>query len=831
VLLALLGLAVTVPFSAPDGTGMQWDELVLTGVAGSSAWTVLQRTRTMTRAAARPWRLLGVAAAMFTVAQLMAGAFPGPEFDGFGVDDVLLFLGATAPLVTCAMLVRRVRRTRWAALVVDGAMVTTALLVMTEVLRTPLVDPVGTPDDLRSLVLAYGGYAAAMLGTGAALCTVSTAALRRSVTTMVLAVGLQATAAFSEAMAIIAPSPLWTACSDLAVALALQATVVAALRAPDRYDDRSARASAARVSPVGLVLLVGAVLSLPLALALSVLGHQPLTPGAEIGLAGVCCLLAVRLVLRIREDGRLTEDLVRSEEDFRELVESSSDGVAIVDDELRLLFTSPAARSMLGLPDTAEDVLLLDLVQPEDRLFVRTLSDPHGPEIHFRVGDRELEAASSERPGLGRRVLHLRDVTVRRRRERELERMAYTDHLTGLANRAQLFEDLAEDPAGERCLLELDLDGFKAVNDGAGHEAGDHLLVEVARRLHTVVRADDLVARLGGDEFAVLVNGTLDESVDVAQRVVEALARPHRVGDRSFAVGASVGVARLGVAGGQVAFREADAALRAAKQAGKGCVRVADQAQVPTAAGVDLDAALADGSVQLRYNVAGTAQVAVQNLHAVPVLSCPTGTLPPTELWAAAERQGRTGNLQRWLLNRVCSEVAGLPVPLTVALDLPAAGTDAENLVADVTDALAASGLPAERLALAVTEDVLTASPITLEVALHELYAAGVRICLDDYGMGRTLFAHLARIPISTVRVDVGALAPRGDSETALRILRSIADTARSFGVRTVAQGVDGGPLTEAAHRAGIDLVRSRAHPRALGLAELRELVTPALIP
>src|SRR4051794_15423339 len=337
-------------------------------------------------------------------------------------------------------------------------MVTLALLVVTEVVRAPLVNPANAPDDLRSLVLAYGGYAAVMLGPGGALCPVSTAALRRSVTTMVGAVALQAAAATCEAMAIVAPSALWTAGSDVAVALALQTTVLAALRAPDAYEKRTARAATPVVSPVGLTLLVTAVLTLPLAVAVSVLGHDPLTVPAELGIAVVLVLLGARLVLRIREDGRVTEDLVRHEEDFRELVESSSDGVVIVDDELNLLMISPAARGMLGLADGAEDVELPALVDPEDRSRLRAaLHGPQGPDLHFRVADRELEGTSTAHPGSGRRVLYLRDVTNRRARERELERMAYTDYLTGLPNRALLFQELDGSAAVRGCPLVLDL--------------------------------------------------------------------------------------------------------------------------------------------------------------------------------------------------------------------------------------------------------------------------------------------------------------------------------------------------------------------------------------
>jgi diguanylate cyclase (GGDEF)-like protein/PAS domain S-box-containing protein len=839
--LAMLGLVFTVPFSAPDGTGMQWDELVLGAVAASAAYGALKLARSMDTQAARPWRFLGAAALLFMVAQWLAAFFPGPEFDGFGIDDVLLFTGATAPVATCGLLARRVSRTRWGALLVDGLVITTALLVVTEVLRAPLVNPVGAPDDLRSLVLAYGGYAAVMLGAAGAMCTVSTAALRRSATVLIAAVALQSVAACAEAMAISAPSPMWTAVSDVCVALALQAVVLAAAYAPRRLVDRSARAAAPVVSRAGLALVLFAMLSLPLAIAFSVRAGRPLSVGAEIGCAVVFGLMALRLVLRIREDGRVTEDLVRSEEDFRELIEASSDGIAIMDDEFRLLFTSPAARSLLGIDDPDQDIALLDLIAPEDRALVRATTENvpagDGPPLHFHVGDgddtfRELEVTSSERPGSSRRVLYLRDVTVRRRRERELERMAYTDHLTGLPNRATLFQEMAAPSAVPRSLLVLDLDGFKAVNDIAGHESGDQLLVDVARRLNTVVRDDDLVARLGGDEFAVLVTGSAAEAVEVAHRVVDVLALPHSTGDWTFAVGASVGVAPLGAAGGQAAFREADAALRVAKQSGKGCVRVADEdAQAVVAAVDDLAAAIADGTMSLRLDAACDPDGRVGMLHAVPVWQHPVhGTVRGQDLWGGAERHGLSAGLQRWVLEHACAAVAALPDErVAVAISLPAGHVTADGLAADIAAVLAHCGLAPSRLVLSITEETLLTSTVALVSELAEARATGVQVCLDQFGMGHSLFALMARLPLDLVRADLTALAARDETDRALQVLGAIVHTSALFGLTTIAGGIHTPELREAAVSAGVQLLHGRALPHDLTVDEARALLGDAV--
>src|SRR3712207_958792 len=224
----------------------------------------------------------------------MAAAFPGPELDGFGADDVLLFACACTPLITCGLLARRGSRTRWTALIVDGLVITIALFTVTEVLRAPLVNPVNAPDDLRSLVLAYGGYAAVMLGGAGALCTVSTAALRRSVSVMIGAVGWQAAAACAEAMAIVDPSVVWTAASDVSVAMGLQTVVVAASFAPRQHADRTARAAAPVVSRLMLTLVVTAMLALPLAITVMELRSVGHSVYADIGFAVVFTLMALR---------------------------------------------------------------------------------------------------------------------------------------------------------------------------------------------------------------------------------------------------------------------------------------------------------------------------------------------------------------------------------------------------------------------------------------------------------------------------------------------------------------------------------------------------------
>jgi diguanylate cyclase (GGDEF)-like protein len=428
-------------------------------------------------------------------------------------------------------------------------------------------------------------------------------------------------------------------------------------------------------------------------------------------------------------------------------------------------------------------------------------------------------------------VLYLRDVTRRLARERELERMAYTDHLTGLPNRAQLFQELDASSATPRCLLVLDLDGFKAVNDVAGHQAGDQLLVEMARRLQALVREDDLVARLGGDEFAVVVSGSLEESVEVAQRVVDALALPHRTADRSFAVGASVGVAPLRSAGGQSAFREADDALRAAKSAGKGCVRVADQStHAVDDDALDLTAAMRAGELELRYDAVTAPDGTVTHVQARAAWLHPEhGRIDGQDLWAIAEKQGLLLAVQRWGVRRATREVAAMGGEVGLFLRLPSSQVPGDLMIAELKSALDRSGLAPSRLTITLSEETLLTSPAGLLPALERVRESGVRLVLSDYGMGHSLFALLARLPLDGVRVAVGALAGRDDDVRALQVLSAIVRTTTSFGLTTIADGIDTPELREGALAVGAEFVAGRVAPEDLRTEEVAALL--AVVP
>ncbi|MBB3677009.1 diguanylate cyclase domain-containing protein [Modestobacter versicolor] len=839
VLAGLAGLAVTVPLS-PEGTFPQWDNLVLAAVALTCSWRVSRRVRLLAPGDRRPWQVLGTSGLVFALASLLTGTGLGGSFGDLSLGDALLVVSVLGPTVSCALLAGRSHGTRWPVLALDGLAVTVALVVITDVLVLHRAVASGAVSGPRQpLVLAYGLYPAVAVGLAGALCTVSTVALRRSASAMLVMTTLLGSASALLAVLMVVPDPRWEAAADVATVLAMVAGALAVELAPTR--DRPGRTETApAINAAGLAITLGAVFGVPVTLVVALLLDVRVPDGAIALCALLLVLLLLRMLDRIKVSGRIREDLLRSEEDFRGLVEASSDGVAIVDAALRLEFTSPAARSLLGVLDSHPHPVLLDLLHEEDRPRVRLeLTGAVGevtPALHLRVpsaegGDpRELEVTHHERPGSGRRVLHLRDVTTRRRRERELERMAFTDHLTRLPNRAMLFQEMAALTAatGDRCLLVLDLDGFKAVNDSAGHEAGDLLLVEVARRLQGLLRTDDLVARLGGDEFAVLMAGDEESAVEAAQRVVEVLAQPYRVGDRTFSVGASVGLCRVHPGGGQLAFRQADAALGSAKQAGKGCWRVHTDDRVAQAAATsDVAAAMASGEVQLRFDLIANGDTGILSaVHAEPVwVHGDLGVLPAPELWAAAERQGQTSALQQWLITQACTDVAAIDDRLLVAVDLPAGLVHADELPGEVAAALATAGLAPHRLTLCFTEEVLQTSSAALIPALQTVHEAGIRLGLDDYGMGSTMWSVLARLPLDVVMVDVRNLASRGTTDRTLQLLGAIARSARTFDVDTVAKQVSSQEVLTELRTQGLVAVSGPVLPTGLVAPQVAALL------
>jgi diguanylate cyclase (GGDEF)-like protein len=400
----------------------------------------------------------------------------------------------------------------------------------------------------------------------------------------------------------------------------------------------------------------------------------------------------------------------------------------------------------------------------------------------------------------------------RERSEAVMRHQSLHDALTGLPNRALLFDRVEHAfSRAERfnlgvAVLLLDLDGFKTVNDSLGHQAGDELLVEVGHRLQEVVRTSDTVARLGGDEFVVLAEvESDDEAFEIADRIAQVWEQPFAVASGEVFCSASVGIAvgRAAQAPAKM-LREADAAMYRAKDRGRGRAEMFDEEMRRDAferlrTESDLRRALERDEFHVLYQpIFDTATLRPMGVEALVRWQHPTrGIVGPVEFIPLAEETGLIAPLGKWVLEHAVAEVAGWrlrfpDVPLRVAVNVSGQQLARPEFLHEVRAALAASGLPPESLGLEITESILikeSGSPRTTLEALREI---GVKVLIDDFGTGYSSLARLKRFPLDVIKVDRSFVDGVGAEDEDTAIVAAIVDIARSLGLQVIAEGVEG---------------------------------------
>jgi diguanylate cyclase (GGDEF)-like protein len=390
-----------------------------------------------------------------------------------------------------------------------------------------------------------------------------------------------------------------------------------------------------------------------------------------------------------------------------------------------------------------------------------------------------------------------------RRSEAQVKHQAAHDALTGLANRA-LFGDrlhaTLERGLGATVLF-VDLDDFKAVNDSFGHAVGDGLLAAVSARLVACMRAGDTVARLGGDEFAVLLEGADERAaVQTAERLIDALGMPLALPGTTVTVRASVGIAVSQPGTGSVGevLRNADVAMYAAKEAGKGRFAVFEPGMHTRALDLieqehDLREAISRDQFVLRYQpVVELATGRMVGVEALVRWQHPTrGLLSPIEFIPAAETSGLIVELGQSVLDKACREATrwqGM-TELMLGVNLSARQLSDSGLIDQVAATLSATGLPPRRLVLEITETALLNS--APDWVLESLRKQGIRVALDDFGTGYSSLEHLRRFPVDSIKIDKVFIerVTGGLRESALA--RAIVQLGQAMGLATVAEGIE----------------------------------------
>ncbi|MBX7469623.1 MULTISPECIES: bifunctional diguanylate cyclase/phosphodiesterase [Streptomyces] len=544
----------------------------------------------------------------------------------------------------------------------------------------------------------------------------------------------------------------------------------------------------------------------------------------------VVLALVVRQGIMLLDNIALTHELAQKENHFRSLVQGSSDVIMIAAPTGILRYVSPAAAGVYGRD--AEELVgseLASLIHPEDLGRVvhevrRFLAAPPAEEpttrieCRFKSGTGEwLNVESTVNRHQGGLILNSRDVTERVRLQAQLEHNAEHDPLTDLPNRALFTKRVRKALGGRRttdpgtAVLFIDLDGFKQVNDTIGHQAGDELLIQAARRLQDSVRAGDTAARLGGDEFAALIlgDGTRDPAAreyqvrEIADRLRLTLSQPYLIDGNDVRVAASIGVAfaEPGVGAGEL-LRNADLAMYRAKKGGKNRVEMyAPQMQAEVVRKTELAArlrsALNEGEFAVLHQpVVDLATGEVAAVAAQARWRSAQGILfTPAEFLRVADESERAAELGRWLLEEAVEQAAerrraGHAAPVSVRLSARRL-LDKSMPIGAVEALLGRHGLPSGALIIELADSDPRISFDELERHLVGLRRLGVRIALDGFGSGYAAINALRRLPVDVLKLDRGLVEGVVESARLHKITAGLLRIACDLGMQSVADGVD----------------------------------------
>lgn len=521
-------------------------------------------------------------------------------------------------------------------------------------------------------------------------------------------------------------------------------------------------------------------------------------------------------------------ELHEAQERFRLAFDNAPIGMCLVGLDGGFLQVNRALAELLGRSDTELLRLgLADVAHPDDVQAIRqTITNMRAgqayaghDEVRFRFSDDSVVWARMSVSAVHRDsgeplycVTQIQDITARRTAEERLAQQALHDPLTGLPNRALLMDRLQQEltrrhPDGVTGLLIVDVDGFKMINDSLGHDIGDEVLREVARRLQADTTSPDTVARFGSDEFVVLCRDVADQDhlLELARRTADLVSAPIGVtGQRELVVSASIGVA-FGERDAERLVRNANVALYQAKAGGRGGCRlydeslgqyVIDRARIEEA----LRQGLRDGHFVLHFEpIVEVTTHQVVAVEALVRLNHPKlGLLMPGAFIGIAEDSGLIAPLGAWVLQDACRQLAAWRrgagrgcEQLGVTVNVSARQVARSDLVDTVAQALAQAGLPPQALSLELTESALMEADVGALRMLQQIRDMGVRLGIDDFGTGYSSLLYLKRLPVSFIKIDQSFVAGLAPNPTDREIVTAVIKLGRALGLVTIAEGVE----------------------------------------
>jgi diguanylate cyclase (GGDEF)-like protein/PAS domain S-box-containing protein len=517
--------------------------------------------------------------------------------------------------------------------------------------------------------------------------------------------------------------------------------------------------------------------------------------------------------------------LARAEAEYRSLFENAVTGIYRSSVDGRQLRANPALARLNGYATEAEMLAAVNdtgadwYVEPNRRAEFLAAIDRRGRVDDFiseiyRHRTRERlwvsETAWLVRSSSGEPLYYegmVVDSSERVRAEARIAYLAHYDALTDLLSRVSFVERvgaaLQADAHANRVAIHcIDLDRFKDVNDTLGHSAGNQLLRIVAERLQDAIRGSGDVARLGGDEFAVLQRNVARpaDAEFLAARMVRILSAPYEIDGASVYVGASVGVILAPEHGDdpEELMKSADIALYRAKSEGRSTFRLFDPSMSEAmmrrrALEIDLRSAVALGELEVHLQpIVEIAGGAVRGFEAlVRWRHARHGLMSPGEFIPIAEDSGLIVPLGEWVLSEACRKVAVCAGDFVVSVNLSPAQFRGRSVVDSVCRALKASGLPASRLVLEITESVLLMDDELTMCALSELRALGVLVALDDFGTGHSSLSYLQKFRFDAIKIDRSFIGSSAGDAVNAALVRTVISLGRELDIQVIAEGIE----------------------------------------
>lgn len=541
------------------------------------------------------------------------------------------------------------------------------------------------------------------------------------------------------------------------------------------------------------------------------------------------------------ESARHLAELQRSESRFQKAFAHAAIGMALVNHDRTMLQANPALCEILASP--ADSLMGSDFGAHVHRDDHAALGDALGSLLSGAAATATLEMRcvrpdrsivtvalhaalfSASDDGESCLILQVQDITARRIAEGRLQHIAHHDDLTDLPNRAYFFEHLAgairasrKDPSYRFAVLFLDCDRFKTINDSLGHRAGDELLIVLGRRIATQLRPTDVIARLGGDEFAILARTVREEdAVALAARLQGVIGQPVHIRGAEVSASVSIGIAMGDSHYGspEEVMRDADIAMYRAKAQGRAQYAIFDAAlHAEVSSQLWLESALRRAIEQQQLALAYQPIFDLRTRQTVAVEALcrwthpERGVIDPERFIRVAEESGLIVPLGDWVLEAACTQLAAwrAAVPMAAHLVTHINVSGAQLLQSDfverVLDIVHRAGVPPEQVALEVTESMLIDGLSAAVPNLRQLRAAGLRISIDDFGIGYSSFARMWDLPIGEIKIDRSFVSRMSRGREGEEVVRAIIAMGSAMGKRIVAEGIE----TEMQFRKLLDL-------------------------